>query len=67
MKLQFPFPLECAAVEVEQPGLLLFEEFEVGLAALHPQPYGQAPAVLVNVYVAGSSVKYHSHASRRFR
>ena len=44
-------------MEVEQPGLLLFEEFEVGLAALHPQPYGQAPAVLVNVYVAGSSVR----------
>eukprot|EP00439_Symbiodinium_sp_Y106_P043688 s1228_g5.t1 len=34
MKLQFPFPLECAAVEVEQPGLLLFEEVQCEI----PQP-----------------------------
>lgn len=37
--------------------MLLAEGFEVGIAALHPQPYGQDPAVLVNVYVAGSGVR----------
>ena len=36
---------------------MLLEGFEVGLAALHPQPYGQAPAVPVNVHVAGSGVR----------